>query len=230
MVDDCAPIATFMCLADPMQGPTTVTQTVTTTHFTASPPPKSRRPEPTSAHAPSGNATIRPVNESMTPKPLKPNSKKQATVRSFDEQPYAPSSDASHVNDSPVHRQQSIPRKQMAPSSAEPVHTPNPTERSPYIKTKGGQPYGGSDILPVQKATWSPESQQASNASPRNLVHTMREREESRGQFSATSAANAQDVLDRARNNTVETQVTESVAPGAIALKTPSTLTWLNKH
>ena len=39
---------------------------------------------------------------------------------------------------------------------------------------------------------------------------------ESRGKGSATSAANAEDVVDRAKYNAAETHVTETIAPGAI--------------
>lgn len=172
-----------------------------------------------SRHAPAGNSTIRQVNESMTPKPLKPSSKKQAPVKRPDDQSFPPSSATSHPNDNKTHPQQPISRKQMASSSAEPLYTSSLMESSPS-KTRDGKPYGGSDFLPVQRATQSPESQQVSSASPQNMPRTMRPKGESRGNVRAMSAAKAQDVVDRARSNNVETHVIESVAPGK-TIETP---------
>ena len=185
---------------------------MTTTHFAPS-PPGPKHATPISGHAPLGNTTIRPVNESMKPKPLKPNLKTPAQVTKPDDQQLLPSGGASQKNDGQIHHRQAIPRRQVAPSREEALHTANPRNTSSR-PTRGDKPYEGSDVLPVQKTTQSPESYQATHVSAPALPRTSRFKGESLGKGSATSAANAEDVADRAKNNTAETHVTETVAPG----------------
>ena len=190
---------------DRCAGPTTVTQTVTTTAFSPG-PYNTRREPPTAAIPASKNATIRPVNDSV---PLQNHESKAPQPNATSKPSTYDDRQLDYNGNSPP--RVSIPRKQVGASAAPESPTQQPPSPSRFRKTGNGQAFAEKP-LPV----WNSQSQNATASQsqafdPRESTMPARSSANPGG---AAAPMGAREIVERARTNTKQTHVTEAYAPG----------------
>ncbi|KAL9104149.1 MAG: hypothetical protein Q9163_000896 [Psora crenata] len=179
-------------------GPTTVTQTVTTT--TLSPGQNKTRYAPQAAEPPRrNNQTIRPVTE---PRSQQPSANPASKYSDYHDPRTAYTNDVQH--------QPSIPRKQIGTISTT-AHDPVLIPR--HQKTRSDPPHGEKSLPPAPAPTRDPADNQAPSYAIRQPSMPVRSKPSSDG---VAAPLSGETVVDRAGRNTKETHVTETIAPAVV--------------
>ena len=194
-------------------GPPSVTETTTTTQFSSM--PRDSRVSPKSAkHHPSPNATIRPVDDNVSNLTANKVPRKQPTLSNSEKSNRhtgMPSASDSRIQQQ---QQQPLSRKQPGSTSTAPLYTVDRDTFASQRRDGAVSASGDSTILSAHKPEQYPSMQFAANQPLQQANDPIRSILSSK---TDDVAENAQAVVDRAKTNTKQTHIVESIAPGKVS-------------
>lgn len=156
-------------------------------------------------YAPRSNAGIRTVNEGDAPRVSMSQPYRSDLSSNPTSNPYQPL-DLKDEDDTGLARQTSIPRKQIG-TSAIPVHAA--VQAPPYPRAQTGQSRQQSAPKPLPSIPGYTDHQKDAAPQPSSILNRSRP-----VPTSQTGWRDPQDIVDRAKTDTHDTHVVETVAPG----------------
>ena len=200
-----------MNLAERKLGPSAVTETTTTTHFSSK--PNGSRTSPRNAkYQPLASANIRPVADSISQDVPHSMPRKPPTINNPDKAHGPTGTSQTYDNRSQQHLP--VHRKQARHISTGPSYTANKEPMTSQRRSDAVSANRIPTILPAHK------SDQKYNVQPtpkQPAQQTAVQAQFIRSSQSDNIAKNAQAVVDRAQTNTRQTDVVESVAPRKVS-------------